>query len=255
MPEASHLHPHWSESTYKRLHLAASRFERLEAKTLKFMADPSWVHLGEAERTWQQRLNSEWSVRNLRNCLQVLYRAVKPRYSTEELEQYYKNTSFFPFNYRSGDQFDFPDDSFDFIYSEHFFEHLFEDEALVLLHECCRLLKPGGVIRTVVPDADLRTYDAPEPVGFPGSRMSWDHPDKHKTRWSVYSLPGVLERAGLKPFPLVYCDRNGKFLQSKPTDALPEYQSSDDKEMINSFDYIRRPLSLIVDGVKPDPKS
>jgi predicted SAM-dependent methyltransferase len=244
------IHVDWSDCTYKRLHLAASRFEHLESQTLKLMANPSWVHFGEAERTWQQRLQTEWSVRNFRNCLHILYRIIKPRHTSEELKQYYHSTSFFAFNYRGGDQFKFPDGSFDFIYSEHFFEHLFADEAVALLRECHRLLKPGGVIRTVVPDADLRTYEAPEPAGFPGKRVGWDDPDKHKTRWSVYSLPGVIEKAGLKPFPLVYCDRHGNFFQSMPTDASPGYECSQDKAMINSFDYIRRPLSLIVDGVK-----
>lgn len=44
--------------------------------------------------------------------------------------------------------FPHPDNSVDFIFSEHFIEHLNETEVLVFLKECYRLLKPGGVIRT-----------------------------------------------------------------------------------------------------------
>jgi len=46
----------------------------------------------------------------------------------------------------------FADDSVDFIYSSHFFEHLYKRDAINLLKECHRVLKPGGVIRITVPD-------------------------------------------------------------------------------------------------------
>jgi predicted SAM-dependent methyltransferase len=38
------------------------------------------------------------------------------------------------------------------IYSSHALEHLYHDDALSLLKECYRVLKPGGVCRIVVPD-------------------------------------------------------------------------------------------------------
>jgi SAM-dependent methyltransferase len=46
----------------------------------------------------------------------------------------------------------FPADSARCIYSSHVLEHLYEQEARALLDECYRILKPGGVIRLVVPD-------------------------------------------------------------------------------------------------------
>src|SRR5215831_13178788 len=55
----------------------------------------------------------------------------------------------------------FSDNSVDAIYSEHSFEHLDLDaEAKPYLRECLRCLRPGGVIRLVVPDAGayLRAY-------------------------------------------------------------------------------------------------
>jgi len=46
----------------------------------------------------------------------------------------------------------FADNSADFIYSSHFLEHLFKDEAQRVLRESLRALKPGGIVRICVPD-------------------------------------------------------------------------------------------------------
>lgn len=48
----------------------------------------------------------------------------------------------------------FMDDSVDFIYNEHFFEHFSIEESLSLLNELKRILKPKGVIRISMPDLD-----------------------------------------------------------------------------------------------------
>lgn len=41
----------------------------------------------------------------------------------------------------------------DLIYSSHFLEHLTYDEGLAFLRECRRVVKPGGAMRIIVPDA------------------------------------------------------------------------------------------------------
>jgi predicted SAM-dependent methyltransferase len=46
----------------------------------------------------------------------------------------------------------FADASVDVVYSSHFVEHLFRDEAQQLLRESWRVLKPGGLVRVCVPD-------------------------------------------------------------------------------------------------------
>jgi predicted SAM-dependent methyltransferase len=47
----------------------------------------------------------------------------------------------------------FKPESVSIVYSEHFFEHLeYPDEAMSFLHECLRVLVPGGVCHVVVPD-------------------------------------------------------------------------------------------------------
>tara|TARA_A100001015_G_scaffold272276_1_gene326708 strand:+ start:103 stop:804 length:702 start_codon:yes stop_codon:yes gene_type:complete len=44
------------------------------------------------------------------------------------------------------------DDSADFIYSSHFIEHLYRDEAEILLKDCYRVLKIDGTLRIILPD-------------------------------------------------------------------------------------------------------
>jgi len=64
----------------------------------------------------------------------------------------------------SRDGLPFNDGSVDVIFMEHMFEHLDYDlEALPLLRECRRCLKPGGVLRIIVPDAGryLKMYGGP----------------------------------------------------------------------------------------------
>ena len=52
----------------------------------------------------------------------------------------------------AGKPYPFPDHSFDYIYSEHLFEHLSVEEQTVMLQECYRILKPGGRMRLAMPN-------------------------------------------------------------------------------------------------------
>ena len=49
----------------------------------------------------------------------------------------------------------YEDNTFDGIYSEHFIEHIFKYQGLNYLKECLRLLKPGGIVRTIWPPYDF----------------------------------------------------------------------------------------------------
>ena len=71
-----------------------------------------------------------------------------------------------------------PDSSLRGIYTEHCLEHISHEECVGVLREFRRLLKPGGVARVVVPDAEIycRLY-----VGaLDGSSVTWPYaePDK-----------------------------------------------------------------------------
>ena len=54
----------------------------------------------------------------------------------------------------------FPEEHFDVVYHSHVLEHLRPAEATALLRECHRVLRPGGILRVVVPDLEaiVRLY-------------------------------------------------------------------------------------------------
>ena len=49
-------------------------------------------------------------------------------------------------------RFPFPDNTFDYIFSEHMIEHVPYAMGRVMLAECLRVLQPGGTVRIVTPD-------------------------------------------------------------------------------------------------------
>lgn len=66
------------------------------------------------------------------------------------------------------------DRSVDVIYSSHMLEHLAPYEADALLAECYRVLKPGGLVRLIVPDfkAFARAYLDGESFGNPADERA-----------------------------------------------------------------------------------
>lgn len=230
----------------KRLNLGASRFERMPLKCIQMMNNTSWIHLGDSPKDWKASFRDELSNGNWVYCARILYRTIKPVYTKNQIDSFYSTTDFREFYFQAGDRLEFEDNTFDFIYSEHVLEHFFLDEACDLLKECYRILKPNGVIRIIVPDADLRNYEKREGI----SNLKITHPEAHKTRWSIYSLPVAIKNAGLLPNPIMYCDKNGVFFESIPSESSEIYKQSEDKEFVLSLDYVRRLPSLIVDGIK-----
>ncbi|MGH2559454.1 MAG: class I SAM-dependent methyltransferase [Thermomicrobiales bacterium] len=53
----------------------------------------------------------------------------------------------------------FADGSIDYVYASHLLEHLSRHEARQLLHELLRVLKPGGIVRLLVPDLSIEARD------------------------------------------------------------------------------------------------
>ena len=243
----------------RRLQLGTSRFENLPARIVATFADPSWVSLGEPPPAHREANARTGTVARARRAVgRALGRALgrdAPRVAYDP--EPYRQTSFLAWYYRPGLSLPFRDSCFDFAFSEHFFEHLFLDDAFGVLRECHRVLRHGGVLRTSVPDADLRGYEAPEPVGYgapvgrTGHRLDWTHPNIHKTRWSIHSLPLLLEQAGFRAVPLVWCDAGGALHERAPRDLHDAYAGCTDRAMIDRLDYLLRPRSLIVDAVRP----
>ena len=225
-----------------RLQLGISYVRNLSPAARDVFLDPSWLHYGDAGEQEETNPGVSGAIRKIKRSL----RGETP----PDVAGHLARSNFEPFHYEKGDRLPFDDASLDFIFSEHFLAHLFLDEAIELLRECARILRPRGVLRLVVPDADLRTYEPPEDAGCPGLEVPWNHPDKHKTRWSVYSLSPVLEIVGFVPVPLHYCDRDGRYVQRDPSEAPASYEGSPDRELVFDLSYVMRPNSLIVDGVR-----
>lgn len=104
----------------------------------------------------------------------------------------------------------FPGSSVSCIYSSHTFEHFSYEESLAVARECFRVLKPGGILRIVVPDLAIavREYlaDTADPkashrlVGrllLGGSVRDLLHPGAHhKQMFDERSLAHMLKEAG-----------------------------------------------------------
>lgn len=230
------------------LHLAASRLERLSPSATALLCQPGWTHLGEPPIDWRAEILEQFRfgcwLNGLRLWLASIYRGVRPRYTPAQLQQLYAACEFREFYFTAGQQLEFESGEFDLIVSEHFFEHLWLPDAIALLRECRRILKPGGVIRTCVPDADLRSYAAPEMPGYPSARVPWSHHQKHRSRWNVFNFSEALAIAGLRPRPVMWCDDHGVFHHEMPSaDGHPA------GSLVATLDYFRRLPSLVVDGI------
>lgn len=245
-----------STASPSRLQLGTSRLEELDPRVLDTFLDKSWIHLGDAPSAQRPRSVARYlghfrrhPVRSARQAIRTFGRRLSPAAGLNP-DTLYERTNFRPFYFKRGDRLPFDDETFGFIFSEHFFHHLFLDDAVALFRECQRVLKTGGVIRTIVPDADLRTYEPPEPAGFPDVRMSFLEPLKHKTRYSVYMLEETLRLSGFEPVSLRYCDRHGEYIRKNPREMREVYAGCPEKSLVFALDYVMRPDSLIVDGIK-----
>ena len=117
----------------------------------------------------------------------------------------------------AGKPFPLPDASFDYIYSEHLFEHLTYPQATNMLRECYRVLKPDGIIRIATPNLKFLVdlYEHPEKginreyiefnaerSGLPSSPVytvnyfhtSWGH----QIIYDIEALSAFLEEVGFK---------------------------------------------------------
>lgn len=52
-------------------------------------------------------------------------------------------------------EFNFPENSLDFVYNEHFIEHIYYEDAVNLCTKIYASLKPNGVLRVATPDLDF----------------------------------------------------------------------------------------------------
>lgn len=122
-------------------------------------------------------------------------------------------------NVRYGDvakKLNFKSGSVDCIYSSHMLEHLYFDDANKFLKESFRILKKGGILRIVVPDAEeiAREYveglDSREKncdankfsMEIYTSRNKKESRNGHRWMYDRYSLAKSLENAGFQDISL-----------------------------------------------------
>ena len=87
--------------------------------------------------------------------------------------------------------FPFEDSFFDAVYSSHVLEHFTPSQALSLMTECYRVLKPNGILRTVVPDLEGTCREYLSIIGLPDS-----NPEKaEKYEWILIELLDQLVRS------------------------------------------------------------
>lgn len=97
-----------------------------------------WIHL---DGSWNAWLAKTPGVRSVLGFLKLV---------PEEAIEHHWHSDIVVANLRRG--LPFENGTFEAVYSSHVLEHLYEDEALNLLRESVRVLRPGGVLRMVVPD-------------------------------------------------------------------------------------------------------
>ena len=85
-------------------------------------------------------------------------------------------------------RFPLPDESFQYVFSEHMFEHVSWEDGIALLRECYRVLALGGRVRTVTPDLGkfvrLLSGLGPEEEQYIGAKLRFH-------QWPVTPMPGI----------------------------------------------------------------
>jgi SAM-dependent methyltransferase len=99
--------------------------------------------------------------------------------------------------------FPFPSDHFECVYSSHMLEHIPKQFVEGVLKEIYRVLKPGGVVRTVVPDLDhfITHYDATNPDQFVSAVFQTEAHGAKNRHWWMYnghSLSRLLSSLGFQ---------------------------------------------------------
>ncbi len=170
-------------------------------------------------------------------------------------------------NLNQVDELPFEDSSVDCIYGSHIFEHVSILNSLKIFKECYRILKPGGIIRIVVPDARRsieeylagnedyfkkkierleRLWKTPDYTMFEALREDFisrsnqkkilGHTLAHQNAWDFESLKAELTRAG---FPQV------KQQAFQVSDSNEFGFEGDYKAEANNYNY-----SLYVEAIK-----
>jgi SAM-dependent methyltransferase len=123
----------------------------------------------------------------------------------------------------------FGDEMVDVIYSSHALEHLFLEEAQVLLQDAYRALKKGGLIRLAVPDLEhaLRLYQSGEKeraLAFFFNQNRSGYLNHHHYMYDFELLKNLMEKVGF--VEVQRCSfrqgtmRDANILDNRPEESL-----------------------------------
>jgi predicted SAM-dependent methyltransferase len=87
--------------------------------------------------------------------------------------------------------FPFEDNAFDMVYHSHVLEHFTKRNAYNFLVECKRVLKPGGILRVVIPDLEgiIAEYTKQLSLAKTGDKQAID-----RYNWIIYELLDQVQR-------------------------------------------------------------
>ena len=144
----------------------------------------------------------------------------------------------------------YQENSIDAMLAEHVWEHMTMEEGITAAKNCFDFLKPGGYLRTAVPDSNFKNkaYQNMVQVGGPGPI---DHPAyTHKIVYDYRIFRSVFETAGFVVELLEYCDENGDFHFTYWNDADGHIGRSFRYDTRNSGERLGM-VSIIIDAKKP----
>jgi predicted SAM-dependent methyltransferase len=120
-------------------------------------------------------------------------------YSEDEFINNLKNHKFLHHRFEYG--LPFEDNSVDYIFSSHTLEHVFKEDAINILKESYRVLKPGGLIRMCIPDLEyvIKIYQEgkkEEALEYFFVDSGNDYTSRHQYMYDYDMLKAMLENAG-----------------------------------------------------------
>ncbi|PIE68241.1 MAG: group 1 glycosyl transferase, partial [Deltaproteobacteria bacterium] len=88
----------------------------------------------------------------------------------------------------------FADDSFDVVYHSHILEHFSKKRGEFFLKECFRILRPGGLLRVVVPDMENIARAYIQALNEAESAPGTDSDARQRHEWMLVELIDQLTR-------------------------------------------------------------
>ena len=132
----------------------------------------------------------------------------------------------------AGVTFPFKSDCFDFIYSEHLFEHLNVDQQINMLEESFRILKTNAIMRIATPSLDFLN----DLYNYPKKKINQDYID-----WAVRTSPYLLSlKKTIKDDSMFYCYVINNFYKAWGHKMIHNFKSLNALALQAGFSEVRK---------------